>query len=70
MLLISVPLASLSLAEQEHGRTIPLPVLVGIEIPQPPAVSRLTSDVLSFRSGAPTAPTSIPDLLACREVIR
>ena len=69
MLLISVPLASLSLAEQEHGRTIPLPVLVGIEIPQrsslPPYI-----DVLSFWSEAPTAPTSIPDLVACREVIR
>jgi hypothetical protein len=26
--------------------------------------------VLSYRSEAPTAPTSIQDLLACREVIR
>jgi hypothetical protein len=28
------------------------------------------TDVLSFRSEAPTAPTSIQDLLACGEVIR
>ena len=28
------------------------------------------TDVLSYWSEAPTAPTSIPDLLACREVIR
>ena len=34
MLLVLVPLASLSLAGQEHGRTIPLAVIAGIEIPQ------------------------------------
>jgi hypothetical protein len=47
----------------------PEAVLVGIEIPQRSSLPPYT-DVLSFRSEAPTAPTSIPDLLACREVIR
>src|SRR4051794_38754506 len=34
MLLVLAPLASLSLAEQEHGRTIPLAVIGQTEIPQ------------------------------------
>src|SRR6516164_5025514 len=44
-------------------------VLVGIEIPQRSSLPPYT-DVLSFRSEARTAPTSIQDLLACGEVIR
>src|SRR5262245_8599259 len=34
VLLVLAPLASLSLAGQEHGRTIPLADIVRIEIPQ------------------------------------
>jgi hypothetical protein len=41
----------------------------GIEIPQRSSLLPYQG-VLSFRSEAPIAPTSIKDLLACREVIR
>ena len=47
----------------------PEAVIGRTEIPQRSSLPPYR-DVLSFRSGAPTAPTSIQDLLACREVIR
>jgi hypothetical protein len=51
VLLVLAPLASLSLAGQEHGRTIPLAAIAGIEIPQRnDLLSKLRYAILSVGS--------------------
>ena len=54
VLLVWAPLASLSLAGQEHGRTIPLAVLAGYSFQQMQALTRRTKIVHDIDAAAAT----------------